>query len=172
MKQYSTPHARASLAVLAQQMERMRVWQIITDKVDIPQKVVCYHPLDKLKMAFLNQLCAGRGISEINSRVRPDGWLCHLFGLKACAEQSTVSRTLDACDQSSVMGMRNALQTLFQGYSKAYRHRYGQAYQILDIDVTGLLAGRQGEGVCGGYFGALGLGAWSTVRAGVSYTLG
>jgi hypothetical protein len=74
-----------------------------------------------------------------------------MFGLAGCAEQSTVSRTLAACDWQSVVGMQAALKAILQRHSQAYRHPYGQHLQVLDVDVTGLPSSGQGEGVEWGY---------------------
>jgi X-X-X-Leu-X-X-Gly heptad repeat protein len=48
--------------------------------------------------------------------------------------------------------MRNALLTLYVRHSRACHHDYRRACQVLDIDFTGLLAGKQGELVTKGYF--------------------
>jgi hypothetical protein len=74
------------------------------------------------------------------------------FGRKGCAEQSVVSETLNASTQENVEQMRQALQELYRRYSRGYAHDYGTAWQVLDVDMTGMPAGRQGEGVTKGYF--------------------
>lgn len=47
-------------------------------------------------------LAGGRGITEVNTRVRPDAMLQAAFGRDGCADQSTVSETLNACDKKNV----------------------------------------------------------------------
>lgn len=48
--------------------------------------------------------------------------------------------------------MRQALQEIYRRYGAGYSHHYGQACQLLDVDMSGMPAGRQGEGVETGYF--------------------
>jgi len=151
MNQYSKESGRASLGIVAHEMKRMRLWDMVEQKVKVPQKTVHYRPSDKLKVALVNMLCGGKGIVQINSQVRAETSVWRMFGLPACAEQSTVSRTLAACDQESVLGMRQAMKAIIQRYSQAYRHRYGQQCQVLDVDVTGLPSSGHGEGVEWGY---------------------
>ena len=157
MNQYNRYESgRASLGLVAQQLKRMRIWEAIEDRVVIPQKQVTYQPSDKLKVAWVNMLCGNKRLVQINSHVRPDSGTWRMFGLKACAEQSTVSRTLAACDQTSVEGMREALCSILQQHSQAYRHPYGRQVQVLDVDVSGLPTKGHGEGVEWGYCDQLG----------------
>src|SRR5690348_8718459 len=80
MKQYSIVSEQASKAFLAQQMERMKIWETIGQMVHIQQKTVQHSPLEKLQDAFLNIISGGEGLVEINSRVRPNRVLQQLFG--------------------------------------------------------------------------------------------
>jgi hypothetical protein len=120
--------------------------------VRIGQKVLKYRPVEKLQDCFINMLAGGAGVVETNHRVRPSCGLQRAFGRQSCAEQSTISDTLNACTSENVAEMRTALQGLFRTHSRSYRHAYAQHYQVLDIDMTGLPGGRQGEGVSKGYF--------------------
>jgi hypothetical protein len=44
------------------------------------------------------------------------------------------------------------MMEIYRANGQGYRHDYQQAWQILDIDMTGLCAGRQAEGATKGYF--------------------
>jgi hypothetical protein len=48
--------------------------------------------------------------------------------------------------------MRNAVTTILKQHSQSYCHEYASNWQLLDVDVTGMPAGRQGQGVTKGYF--------------------
>ena len=111
-----------------------------------------YRPIDKLKDEFINILAGGHGIVEINRLVRTDAGLQRAFGRKACGEQSTISRTLSACSDKNVEEMTEALKVIYRKQSQGYRHDYEKSIQVLDIDITGLVAGRQAEGATKGYF--------------------
>lgn len=143
---------RASLAIIGICTQQMGIWDMIGKQVKIQQKSVTHTPLQKLQDAFINIMAGGHGIVEINDRVKPDSGLLAAFGRSHCADQSNVSSTLNACRAENVAQMRQALQTIYRRYGAGYSHHYGQSYQLLDVDMSGMPAGRQGEGVENGYF--------------------
>jgi hypothetical protein len=51
-----------------------------------------------------------------------------------------------------VQQKRGALQRIYQAHSQGYRHDYRQGLQVLDVDMSGMPAGRQAEGATKGYF--------------------
>jgi hypothetical protein len=152
MDHYTRYSPQASLAAVAVRMRRMRIWQTVERKVHIHQKTIKHRPSDKLLDAFMSILAGGRGLVEVNTRVKPDEGLQKAFGRQMCADQSTISDTLSACTQETVTQMREAVQDVFRAHSQAYRHPYEACYQVLDVDMSGLPAGSQGEGVTKGYF--------------------
>lgn len=144
--------ARASLAAVGEHFQQLHIWSVLAAHVQVKQKVHTHTPLDKLLDCFINILAGGNGVVEINTRVRPDHALQRAFGRQACAEQSTVSETLDACTPQNVQQLQMALISILQAHSQSYRHDYQAAWQLLDVDMTGLPAGRLGQGVSKGYF--------------------
>jgi hypothetical protein len=81
-------------------VRRLDLFGPIHAGVHIAQKTVRYPPTDKLDDAFLALLAGAQGLVEINGRSlgqRPDPALQAAFGRSACAEQSVVQETLDAC---------------------------------------------------------------------------
>jgi len=133
-------------------MQQMGVWQTVDRHVHIKQKVIEHTPSDKLKDAFINILAGGHGLIEVNTRVRPDEVLQRAFGRESCADQSTISDTLNACTEDTVEQMHQAVQEIYRAHSRGYRHNYQQCWQVLDVDMTGMPAGRQGEEVTKGFF--------------------
>jgi len=152
MKNYTAFSAYASLAVIGLRMRQMKIWKTIEEHVQIHQKTIRHTPLEKLLDAFINILTGGRGLVEINTRLRPDGLLQRAFGRTCCAEQSTVSQTLNRCTDETVVQMREALTQIYRRRGQGFGHRYQKQMHLLDVDMTGLPAGRQGEGVTKGYF--------------------
>jgi hypothetical protein len=152
MADYTHFSARASLAAIGVWMEHMKLWNVVEGHVHIRQKVIDHRPIDKLKDAFINILAGGHGTVEINTRLRHDEAVQQAFGRDGCADQSTVSDTLNACHQTEVEQMRQAQQVLLRASGRAYQHEYDKQCQILDVDLTGMPAGRGGEGVTKGYF--------------------
>lgn len=152
MKQYNRFSARASLAAVGVYLRQLGVWETIEAYVQVKQKQVKHSPLDKLMDAFINILAGGQGIVEVNTRVRPDLPLQRAFGRSTCADQSTISQTLNACDPQAVNQLRQALQVIYQSHGRGYRHAYERHPQVLDVDLTGLVAGQQAEQATKGYF--------------------
>lgn len=152
MGHYTRFSAQASLAAIGVRMRQMKVWQTVEEKVQIRQKTIRHRPLDKLLDAFVNILAGGHGLVEVNTRIEPDEAVQKAFGRQGCADQSTISDTLGVCTQETVGQMGEALQVVYRAHSQAYRHRYEQCYQVLDVDMSGMPAGSQGEGVTKGYF--------------------
>ena len=87
----------ASLAALGVHLRHLDLFGPIRDSVKIGQKTVKYSPIDKLSDAFISILAGAHGLSEINTRLRSDPVLQTAFGRTACAEQSVVQDTLNAC---------------------------------------------------------------------------
>ncbi len=44
------------------------------------------------------------------------------------------------------------MQAIYRRYGAGYQHDYGRSCQLLDIDMSGMPAGRQGDGSETGYF--------------------
>lgn len=144
--------ARASLVALGLRFQQLNIWPVVKEHLTIKQKVLQYTPLDKVLDCLINILAGGVGVVEVNTRVRPDRALQLAFGRTGCAEQSTISDTLNACTPENVAQMRRALKVILQQPSQSYHHDYATTWQVLDIDLTGMPAGRLGEGVTSGYF--------------------
>jgi hypothetical protein len=88
--------------------------------------------------AFITMLAGAHGIIEVNTRLRADPALQRAFGRDGCAEQSVVQETLDHATPENVAQMAQALTTIFRQHSQSYRHDYTHAWQILDVDMSGL----------------------------------
>jgi len=152
MSNYTTFSPRCSLAAVGLLIRQWSIWAVVEKGVHIKQKTVKHSPLEKLLDAFINILAGGRGLCEVNTRVRPDRALQRAFGRARCADQSQVSETLNCCVESNVMEMRHVNQEIYRTYGKGYSHDYERQWQVLDVDTSGLPAGEQGEQVTKGYF--------------------
>jgi len=148
---YTPFTARTGVAALGIWMREQGIWDMVEQYVAIRQKTVKHTPEEKLLDALINILSGGERVVEVNTRVRSDEGLQRAFGRKRCADQSGVSRTLDCCKEDNVDQLRTAMVEIYRAQSQGYRHDYKE-YQVLDVDMTGLLAGRQAEGATKGYF--------------------
>jgi hypothetical protein len=108
---------RATLAVLGLKLQALGLLAPIREKVKIAQKTIKHNPLDKPQDAFITILAGARGLSEINTRLRADPALQRAFGRLACADQSVVQATLNACTSTNVAQMMLALDAIFQQHS-------------------------------------------------------
>jgi hypothetical protein len=148
--QRSTAHA--SLAALGVWMRHLELFAPIRAGVHSAQKTVRYAPSDKLYDAFIALLAGAHGLVEINGRLRPDPALQAAFGRTACAEQSVVQDTLDACTAETVTQLEAALDAIYRRHSAGYRHNYREDWQILDVDMSGLPCGKKAALATPGYF--------------------
>jgi len=144
--------ARASLVAWGVHFQAMGIWAAVSAQVKIKQKVREHTPLEKLLDCLINILAGGAGVVEVNTRVRPDKAMQRAFGRQSCAEQSTISDTLNACRAPNVTQLREAISRVLQQHSRSYQHDYLRCELLLDVDLTGMPAGRQGEGCTKGYF--------------------
>src|SRR5437660_3464065 len=111
----------ASLAAIGVKLSQLDLFGPIRQRVQIRQKTVKHTPIDKLMDAFISLLASAHGLVEINTRLRADLGLQQAFGRPACAEQSVVQETLDACTAENVGQLRHALDEIYRAHSQGFR---------------------------------------------------
>lgn len=129
--------SRAPLIAVGIWLQHKRLFAPIKEQVRIGQKTVKHTPAQKLMDAFLAILAGARGLVEVNKRVRSDPALQRAFGRSACAEQSVIQQTLDACTQENVEQMQSAMDAIYRQHSRGFRHNYAEQWQLLDVDMSG-----------------------------------
>jgi hypothetical protein len=142
----------ASLAALGQIMQQRDLFGPVRDLVKIEQKTVKHSPTDKLYDALIAILSGAHGLVEVNTRLRADPALQRAFGREACAEQSVIQQTLDACSEANVRELQQALTTIYRTHSQGYQHDYTANWQVLDVDMSGLPCGPKAAFATKGYF--------------------
>lgn len=147
---HASPHA--SLAALGALLRQRDVFGPVHQHVRIAQKTVKYTPSDKLYDGLIALLAGAQGLVEVNTRLRSDHALQQAFGRTACAEQSVIQQTLDACTAENVQQMEQALAQIYRQHSQGYRHDYQQRLQVLDADMSGLPCGPKAAFASPGYF--------------------
>src|SRR5256712_5466274 len=130
--------ACASLAALGVKVRQVDLFGPIRETVHIEQKTVKHTPIEKLYDAFISMLAGAHGLVEINTRLRSDSALQAAFGRSACAEQSVVQETLNACKAEQVSQLEAALRSIYRQHPQGYAHDYKQAWQQLDADLRGM----------------------------------
>ncbi|MBI3693612.1 MAG: transposase [Acidobacteria bacterium] len=113
---------------------------------------VRYTPIEKLYDCFIGILAGAQGIADINRVLRADPALQAAFGRTACAEQSTLQDTLDACTPQTIAQLEVAWEELFRLHSRAGCHPFAREYLLLDIDLTGNPCGKKAACATKGYF--------------------
>lgn len=153
MNEYTTGFSsNASLSMIGQWTQDKGIWDQLETGVHIPQKVIKHTPQDKIKDLMINIWAGGGGVADVNNRVRTDEALQKLFGRQSCAEQSTISETINAATEQTIQEMETLVKQVLREHGSCYRHDYNQKWLLLDVDLTGLLAGKQAEGSEKGYF--------------------
>lgn len=144
--------AHASLAALGLKLRQLDLLAPLREHVSIAQKTVRYTPIEKLTDIFIALLAGAHRLVEVNQGLRADPALQAAFGRRACAEQSTLQDTLDACTETTVAQMEAAMAHIYRQHSRGYRHDYTQDWQILDVDLSGLPCGPKAAFATKGYF--------------------
>jgi len=143
---------RLTLVAIGLRVQQLGIFLPIAEGVKIAQKVVRYTPAQKLLDGWITILAGAHGLVEANKRIRPDRSLQWAFGREACAEQSVISETLDACTFENVREMYQATKEIYQRHGLGYRHDYEPGLQLLDVDMTGQPCGRKAAFATKGYF--------------------
>jgi hypothetical protein len=157
MNEYITNQTRhftgcASLAAIGVKLNQLKLFGPIRAMVQIKQKTIKHTPIDKLYDAFISLLAGAHGLVEINTRLRTDPALSLAFGRSACAEQSVVQETLNACTTENVVQMQQALDEIYRQQSQSFHHDYQANWQLLDVDMSGLPCGPKAAFATKGYF--------------------
>jgi hypothetical protein len=143
---------RAALAALGCHLQQLDLFAPIRAQVRIAQKTVIHAPADKLYDAFIAMLAGAHGLVEVNTRLRSDPAVQRAFGRRACAEQSTIQATLNACTEEQVAQLTAALTAIYRRHGRGYRHDYAARPQLLDVDLSGLPCGPKAALATKGYF--------------------
>jgi hypothetical protein len=121
------------------------------EMVDVRMKTVDYSPTTKLQQVLLSILSGCEYLSEANVRLKPDRVLAQVWQLESFAEQSTLSRTLDALTRMNIDQLRVAGTHIWHQHSRTMAHDW-RGFLWLDFDLSGLPCGKQGEASTKGYF--------------------
>jgi len=119
--------------------------------VQIRLKEVHYTPQDKLAEVLVSILAGCAHLSEINTVLRPETYLAQSWGQSQFAEQSDVSRTLDALTQMNLVELRAATTAIWREHSLVWQHDW-RGWLWFDLDLSGLLCSANAEGSEKGYF--------------------
>ena len=119
--------------------------------VQIPMKERDFSASDKLVQILLSILAGCETLSEVHIRLRPERGLAKVWQWERFADQSSLSRTLDALTLMNIDQLRGATTHIGTAHSLT-RHHDWRAYLWLDFDLSGLPCGKRAEKSQKGYF--------------------
>jgi hypothetical protein len=125
----------------------------LLSRLQFPSHLHTQDPAAAVVDIWVSILAGCRSISQVNTKIRPDLVLAQAWGRPCFCEQSTLARVLDACRSEQVQQLRAGVTGVYRWLGRAPYHPWGSPDPLLvDIDLTGLPAGRQAEGSTRGYF--------------------
>ena len=137
----------AALAVHYQKNQTLKALQ----EVQIPIKERDFAPSDKLIQVLLSILAGCETLFEVNVRLKSELDLAKVWQWERFADQSCLSRTLDALTLKQIEQLRAATDCIWRSHSLTPRHDW-RGYLWLDFDLSGLPCGKQAEESQKGYF--------------------
>lgn len=121
------------------------------ERVPILMKSRDFTPADKLIQVLISILAGCETLSEVNIRLKGEQLLASVGGWPGFADQSTLSRMLDALSQKQIEQVQQANQEIWWSQSRM-RKRDWRKYLWLDFDLSGLPCSAQAEESTKGYF--------------------
>jgi hypothetical protein len=142
----------APLAVLGAYICQHDLLSPILTRLEFPQRMHTEEPGRALIDLWVSILAGCRSVSQVNTKIRPEIALAKVWGRKQFCEQSTLARVLDACEAEQVSQMRAGVEAIYRWIGQAPQRGWNIVPLTIDIDLTGLPAGRDAEGSTKGYF--------------------
>lgn len=140
----------APLAVLMAHWRRQERFQPL-ETVEMNMRTRDFSPQDKLLQVMLSILAGCKTLVEVNSKLRQEIALAAVGQWTHFADQSTLSRTLDALTLKQIEQLRAAVRQIWQPRSGVEQHNW-HGYLWLDFDLSGLPCGPQAQESQKGYF--------------------
>lgn len=120
-------------------------------QVEIPMRRRDFPAADKLIQVLLSILAGCQTLSEVNGRLKPEGGLAQVWGWERFADQSSLSRTLDALTLKNIEQLRSSTTQIWWMHSQVGEHDW-RSYLWLDFDLSGLPCSAQAQESQKGYF--------------------
>ena len=141
----------APLAVLSAHYQAQNILKPL-QQVHIPMRNRYFEPADKLIQMLLSILAGCETLSEVTTSLKPERNLAAVWGWDHFADQSSLSRTLDALTQKQIDELRASGAKIWK-YKSQVMARDWRKYLWLDYDLSALPCGSRAESALKGYFG-------------------
>lgn len=146
----STNTNYAPLAALSAHFQQNQRFGPLAE-VQIPMRARDFTPVDKLIQVLLSILAGCETLVEVNTTLKQEVGLAATWQWERFADQSTLSRTLDALTLTNIEQLRTATCAIWRRHSQTHRHDW-RGYLWLDFDLSGLPCGPQAQASQLGYF--------------------
>jgi hypothetical protein len=140
----------APLAALSAHYQQNQVLEPL-EQVEMAMKKRDFSPADKLKQVLLSMLAGCATLSEVNNRLKPEIGLAKVWDWERFADQSALSRTLDALSLKQIEQLRQSTTAIWRAHSQVKVHDR-RGYLWLDFDLSGLPCSARAEESQRGYF--------------------
>ena len=140
----------APLAALSAHYQHNLMLQSLKE-VQIRMKERDFSSSDKLIQVLLSILAGCETLCEVNIRLKSEIGLARVWQWDRFADQSNLSRTLDALTLMNIDQLQRATTDIWAAHSLTRQHDW-RAYLWLDFDLSGLPCGKRAEKSQKGYF--------------------
>lgn len=121
------------------------------EKVALSMKTRDFSPVCKLKQVLVSILAGCETLTAFNSELDGEVDLAAIWGWERFADQSTLSRTLDALTLMNIEQLRTATTAIWRSTSLTRQHDW-RGFLLLDFDLSGLPCSPRAEASQKGYF--------------------
>jgi hypothetical protein len=121
------------------------------EKVALQMKTRDFSPVSKLKQVLVSILAGCETLTAFNSELDGEVDLAAIWGWERFADQSTLSRTLDALTLMNIEQLRTATTAIWHSTSQTKQHDW-RGFLLLDFDLSGLPCSPRAEASQKGYF--------------------
>lgn len=135
----------APLAVVGYCFRQSGLLQPLWSELEIKMKKYDHGADEKLQDVLVAIMAGCRSLNQVNTHLRPERVLAQAWQRVGFAEQSNLSRTLDALTSEHIDQLRAGHLSLLQRHSQLRHHNWEQML-MLDIDPTSLLTSKRAEG--------------------------
>ena len=140
----------APLAILTAHYQQNQVLHPLAE-VQIAMKTRDFSAQDKLKQVLVSILSGCETFSDINSSLKHELALAQTCGWPRFADQSNLSRSMDALTQMNIEQLRTAVKEIWYPNSQVQQHDW-RGFLWFDFDLSGLTCGKLAQQSQKGYF--------------------
>lgn len=150
---FTKERINTAYAPLAVMLARYREQHMLAGlaELTIPMRKRDFTPMDKLLQVAVSVLAGCETISEATPKLKSEERLAAVYGWPRFADQSMLSRMLDALTLKQIEQLRQSTTAIWRLISQARRHDW-RSYLWLDFDLSGLPCSARAEASQKGYF--------------------